>query len=299
MTAPGAAAWQRFRANRMAAVCGVAFLAIAAVCYAGPLIAGAAGLDATTIDARLGATPPGAAHWFGTDPLGRDLLVRVMIGGRIAIAVALVAAAIAVVIGVSYGAIAAYAGGAIDNAMMRLVDALYGFPTLVLVIVVRAVTGASSLIALIGLIGAISWLTLARITRGQVLALRRREFVEAARALGAPPGRILVRHVLPNAAGPVIVYATLALPQVMLTEALLSFLGLGVQAPLASWGTLVTEGSSQIVVYPWLLVFPAIAMGAAILALNFIGDGIRDAVDPRRAAPSPPRAAPRGQSGSR
>jgi oligopeptide transport system permease protein len=280
-------------------VCGVAFLAIAAVCYAGPLIAGAAGLDATTIDARLGATPPGAAHWFGTDPLGRDLLVRVMIGGRIAIAVALVAAAIAVVIGVSYGAIAAYAGGAIDNAMMRLVDALYGFPTLVLVIVVRAVTGASSLIALIGLIGAISWLTLARITRGQVLALRRREFVEAARALGAPPGRILVRHVLPNAAGPVIVYATLALPQVMLTEALLSFLGLGVQAPLASWGTLVTEGSSQIVVYPWLLVFPAIAMGAAILALNFIGDGIRDAVDPRRAAPSPPRAAPRGQSGSR
>lgn len=302
MTVPGASAWERFRANRMAAVCGGAFLAIAAACYAGPLIAGAAGLDATTIDARLGATPPGAAHWFGTDTLGRDMLVRVMIGGRIAIAVALIAAAIAVVIGVSYGAIAAYAGGAVDNAMMRLVDALYGFPTLVLVIVVMAVTGARSLVALIALIGAISWLTLARITRGQVLALRRREFVEAARALGAPPGRILVRHVLPNAAGPVIVYATLALPQVMLTEALLSFLGLGVQAPLASWGTLVTEGSSQIVVYPWLLVFPAIAMGAAILALNFIGDGIRDAVDPRRAGSGtrdPPRARQPGQSGSR
>lgn len=293
MTA-AASAWQRFRANRMAAVCGGVFLAIAAACYAGPLIAGVAGLDATTIDARLGATPPGAAHWFGTDTLGRDLLVRVMIGGRIAIAVALVAAAIAVVIGVSYGAIAAYAGGAIDNAMMRVVDALYGFPTLVLVIVVMAVTGARSLIGLIGLIGAISWLTLARITRGQVLALRRREFVEAARALGAPPARVLVRHVLPSAAGPVIVYATLALPQVMLTEALLSFLGLGVQAPLASWGTLVTEGSAQIVVYPWLLVFPAIAMGAAILALNFIGDGIRDALDPQHGAPSG-----RSQPGSR
>ena len=293
MTAPAASAWRRFRANRMAVVSGGVFLAIAAACYAGPVIAGAVELDATTIDARLGATPPGAAHWLGTDTLGRDMLVRVMIGGRIAIAVALVAAAIAVVIGVSYGAIAAYAGGAIDNAMMRLVDALYGFPTLVLVIVVMAVTGARSLFALFALIGAISWLTLARITRGQVLALRRREFVEAARALGAPPGRILVRHVLPNAAGPVIVYATLALPQVMLTEALLSFLGLGVQAPLASWGTLVTEGSSQIIVYPWLLVFPAIAMGAAILALNFIGDGIRDALDPQRAAGSR-----RGQSGS-
>ena len=282
MTAPGASAWQRFRANRMAVVSGGVFLAIAAACYAGPLIAGAAGLDATTIDARLGATPPGAAHWLGTDTLGRDLLVRVMIGGRIAIAVALVAAAIAVVIGVSYGAIAAYAGGAIDNAMMRLVDALYGFPTLVLVIVVMAVTGARSLVVLVALIGAISWLTLARITRGQVLALRRREFVEAARALGAPPARVLVRHVLPNAAGPVIVYATLAMPQIMITEAFLSFLGLGVQAPLASWGTLVTEGSSQIVVYPWLLACPGLVMAIAIGALSFVGDGLRDALDPRR-----------------
>ena len=149
-----------------------------------------------------------------------------------------------------------------------------------LVIVVMAVTGARSLPALFALIGAISWLTLARITRGQVLALRRREFVEAARALGVPPVRILWRHILPSAAGPVIVYATLALPQVMVTEALLSFLGLGVQAPLASWGTLVTEGSSQIVVYPWLLVLPAAVMAVAILSLNFIGDGIRDALDP-------------------
>jgi oligopeptide transport system permease protein len=151
----------------------------------------------------------------------------------------------------------------------------------VFVIVVMAVTGARSLIALFALIGAISWLTMARITRGQVLGLRASEFVEAARALGVPPRRILWRHVLPNAAGPVIVYATLALPQVMLTEAFLSFLGLGVQAPLASWGTLVTEGSSQIVVYPWLLVFPGAAMAIAVLSLNFVGDGLRDALDPR------------------
>jgi oligopeptide transport system permease protein len=265
----------------MAVACGAVFVAVAVVCYAGPRVAAAFGLDATTIDAQLGATPPSAGHWFGTDTLGRDMLVRVMIGGQIAILVAITTTIIAVAIGVTYGAIAAYTGGWVDNLMMRVVDALYGFPTVVFIIVVMAVTGTRSLVALFALIGAISWLTMARITRGQVLALRGREFVEAARSLGVPPGRILARHVLPNAAGPVIVYATLALPQVMITEAFLSFLGLGVQAPLASWGTLVTEGSSQIVVYPWLLVFPAAVMGTVILALNFVGDGVRDAFDPR------------------
>ncbi|HEY0986356.1 MAG TPA: ABC transporter permease [Kofleriaceae bacterium] len=273
--------WRRWRANRMAVWSGAVFAAVALACFLGPVLAGALGVDGTSIDAQLGATPPSAAHWFGTDTLGRDLLVRVMIGGRIAIVVALVTTAIAVAIGATYGAVAAYAGGRIDNLMMRVVDALYGFPTVVFIIVVMAVTGARSLVALFALIGAISWLTMARITRGQVLVLRASEFVEAARALGVPPRRILARHVLPNAAGPVIVYATLALPQVMLTEAFLSFLGLGVQAPLASWGTLVTEGSAQIVVYPWLLVFPGAAMAIAILSLNFVGDGVRDAFDPR------------------
>ena len=273
--------WRRWRANRMAVWSGAVFAAVALACFLGPVLAGALGVDGTSIDAQLGATPPSAAHWFGTDPLGRDLLVRVMIGGRIAIVVALVTTAIAVAFGATYGAVAAYAGGRIDNLMMRVVDALYGFPTVVFIIVVMAVTGARSLVALFALIGAISWLTMARVARGQVLVLRASEFVEAARALGVPPGRILARHVLPNAAGPVIVYATLALPQVMLTEAFLSFLGLGVQAPLASWGTLVTEGSSQIVVYPWLLVFPGAAMAVAIVSLNFVGDGMRDAFDPR------------------
>jgi oligopeptide transport system permease protein len=274
-------AWERLHHNRMAVTCGIGFVVIAAGCYLGPFVAAALGVDGTTIDTAYGARGPSWAHWFGTDTLGRDMLVRVMVGGRIAIVIALVTTTIAVVIGVSWGALAAYAGGAIDNLMMRIVDTLYGFPIIVFIIVVMSVLDTHSLVALFALIGAISWLTMARITRGQVLVLRHREFVEAARALGAPPARILVRHVLPNAAGPIIVYATLALPQVMLTEAFLSFLGLGVQAPLASWGTLVTEGSTQIVVYPWLLVFPGLVMGVTVIALNFLGDGLRDAVDPQ------------------
>ena len=273
-------AWRRLRKHRMAAACGVLSAAIAVWCWLGPPIAALCGVSGTRIDTRLGASPPSWSHWFGTDTLGRDMLVRVMIGGRIAILVAVTATTIALVIGVTYGAIAAYAGGAVDNVMMRVVDALYGFPTLVFVVVVMAVSSSRSLVLLFALIGGISWLTMARIVRGQVLSLSRREFVEAARALGAPPRRILFRHVLPNATGPVIVYATLALPEVMLTEAFLSFLGLGVQAPLASWGTLVTEGSSQIVVYPWLLVFPGAVMAITVMALNFLGDGLRDALDP-------------------
>jgi oligopeptide transport system permease protein len=278
-------AWLRLRRNKMAVVCGSIFIAIVLFCYLGPVIAGLFGLDPTTIDARLGARPPSWSHWFGTDTLGRDMFVRVMIGGRIAILVAVVTTSIALVIGVTYGAIAAYAGGRVDNVMMRIVDTLYGLPTIVFIIVVMATFNTHSLLALFALIGSISWLTMARIVRGQVLSIRHREFVEAARALGVSPARILARHIVPNALGPVIVYATLALPQVMLTEAFLSFLGLGVQAPLASWGTLVTEGSSQIVVYPWMLVYPGIVMAITIMSLNFLGDGLRDAIDPTRSHP--------------
>ena len=273
-------AWQRLRRNKISVVCGAVFIVIVAFCYLGPFIAAGFGLDPTRIDATLGARPPSWSHWFGTDTLGRDMFVRVMIGGRIAILVAFVTTTIALLIGVSYGAIAAYAGGRIDNVMMRIVDILYGLPTIVFIIVVMATFDTRSLVALFALIGAISWLTMARIVRGQVLSIRHREFVEAARALGASPRQILFRHIVPNAMGPVIVYATLALPQVMLTEAFLSFLGLGVQAPLASWGTLVTEGSSQIVVYPWLLVYPGMVMAITVMSLNFVGDGLRDALDP-------------------
>lgn len=276
-------AWRRLRRNRMAVVCGVIFLVMALVCALGPMIAGWLGIDGTTIDTLKGATPPSAEHWLGTDVLGRDMLVRVMEGGRIAIIVAITATSVAVVIGVSYGAIAGYAGGRVDYWMMRFVDILYGFPTIVFIIVLQSTLLANhrdNLIVLFALIGAISWLSMARIVRGQVMSLRHREFVEAARVLGAPPRRILFKHVIPNVLGPVIVYATLSVPFVMLTEAFLSFIGLGVQAPTASWGTLVTEGSSQIVVYPWLLYGPGLAMGVAIFALNFFGDGLRDALDP-------------------
>jgi oligopeptide transport system permease protein len=276
-------AWRRLRRNRMAVVCGLVFILMALACTFGPIIAGAFGIDGTTIDTLKGATPPSSTHWLGTDVLGRDMLVRVMEGGRIAIIVAITATTVAVIIGVTYGAIAGYAGGRIDYWMMRFVDILYGFPTIVFIIVLQSTLLANhrdNLIVLFALIGAISWLSMARIVRGQVMGLRHREFIEAARVLGAPPRRVLFKHIIPNALGPVIVYATLSVPFVMLTEAFLSFIGLGVQAPKASWGTLVTEGSSQIVVYPWLLYGPGLAMGVAIFALNFFGDGLRDALDP-------------------
>jgi oligopeptide transport system permease protein len=274
-------AWRRLRKNRMAVACGALFAAIVVFCFVGPLIARAlAGLDGVTQDYALLATPPSAAHPFGTDSLGRDMLVRVMMGGQVAIMVAIVATLVALTIGVSWGAIAAYAGGRVDYVMMRIVDTLYGFPTVVFVIVIMATVQTRSTLALFALIGGISWLTMARIVRGQVLSLRHRDFVDAARAIGARPRRILFRHIVPNTMGVVIVYATLTLPHVMLTEAFLSFLGLGVQAPLASWGTLVTEGSTQILVYPWLLIAPGVVMGLTIFALNFLGDGLRDALDP-------------------
>jgi oligopeptide transport system permease protein len=275
-------AWRRLRRNRMATLCGGLFLFIAAFSFLGPTLAGwIAGLDSTAIDTELGVTAPSWQHWLGTDNLGRDMLVRTMEGGQIAILVALTATVVALVIGVSWGSIAAYAGGRVDEAMMRIVDILYGFPTVLFVIVLMAVLQTRSIVLLFALIGAISWLTMARITRGQVLSLRHREFVEAARCVGARPSRIVFRHIVPNALGPIIVYATLSVPSVMLTEAFLSFLGLGVQAPAASWGTLVSEGASQIIAYPWLLLGPGAFMSVTIFSLNFLGDGLRDALDPQ------------------
>jgi oligopeptide transport system permease protein len=274
-------AWRRLRKNRMAVVCGLLAIAIVVGCVAGPWIAGLFGLDETSLDTARGATAPSGSHWLGTDTLGRDMLVRVMYGGRIALLVALTATLVALVIGVSWGATAAYAGGRTDYVMMRIVDVLYGFPTLVFVIVIMATFALTSLVWLFGLIGAISWLTMARLVRGQVMSLRHREFVDAARAMGASPMRILFRHIVPNTLGVVVVYATLSMPSVMLYEAVLSYLGVGVQAPRASWGTLVTEGASQIIAYPWLLYGPGVVMALTIFALNFFGDGLRVALDPQ------------------
>jgi oligopeptide transport system permease protein len=274
-------AWRRLRKNRMAIACGAIFLFMCAFSFAGPLFAGAFGVDGLTQDPRLGATSPSWSHWFGTDQLGRDMLVRTMQGGQIAIMVAITATLMSVIIGVTYGSVAGYAGGKTDEAMMRFVDVMYAFPTLVFVIVIAAVLDSKSIVLLFALIGAISWLTMARIVRGQVLSLAHREFVEAARCLGASTPRILFRHIVPNTLGPVVVYATATLPGVMLTEAFLSFLGVGVQAPQASWGTLVSEGAGVIAVYPWMLVGPGIIMSVTIFALNFLGDGLRDAFDPQ------------------
>ncbi|MEM9490478.1 MAG: ABC transporter permease, partial [Myxococcota bacterium] len=264
-------AWRRLKKNRMAVYCAVLFTIICLFSFAGPMLAGwIAGIDGTQQNAILGAVPPSWQHWMGTDNLGRDMMVRTMEGGQIAILVGFVATVVAFIIGVSWGAVAAYAGGRVDEIMMRIVDVLYAFPVVVFVIVIMAVLENRSLYILFALIGAVSWLTMARIARGQVMLLRSREFVDAARSLGVPTGRILFRHIVPNALGPIIVYATLSLPNVMLTEAFLSFLGIGVQAPRASWGTLVTEGVSQIAVSPWLLVGPGLIMGLTIFALNFL-----------------------------
>jgi oligopeptide transport system permease protein len=266
----------------MAIVCGALFAVICLACFVGPLLARAFfHLDGEHQDVLLGASPPSWRHWMGTDVLGRDLLVRTMDGGRIAIQIGIVATLVALVIGVAWGAIAGYAGGVVDEIMMRIVDVLYAQPATVFVIVVMAVVQSKDQLLLFGLIGGISWLTMSRIVRGQVISLRRREFVDAARAMGASPARVLIRHIVPNTLGPVIVYATLTVPSVMLLEAFLSFLGLGVQAPRASWGTLIAEGSKQIVVYPWILVGPGVTMALTIFALNFLGDGLRDALDPQ------------------
>ncbi|MEZ4361226.1 MAG: ABC transporter permease [Kofleriaceae bacterium] len=273
----------RLRRDRGTLAAAVALIALVLFCVAGPWLAGALGLDGTTMRFELGSAPPSRAHWFGTDPQGRDLLVRVMLGGRVALAVAAITTVLAVGVGVAFGAVAAYAGGVVDYAMMRLVDALYGLPTVALVIVVMALRDSRSLSLLVAILAAVSWLTLARVVRAQVRSLRDREFVEAARGLGASAPRVVLRHILPNLAGLVVVYATLALPQVMLAEAFLSFLGLGVQAPLASLGTLVTEGSAQILVAPWMLACPGLLMAALVWTLNFLGDGLRDALTPTSA----------------
>lgn len=230
------------------------------------------------------ASPPTleGSHWLGTDRLGRDLLVRTLHGARISLLMALLATAVSVVIGVAWGATAGYVGGRLDGVMMRVVDVLYSLPFIFFVIVLTVLFGRSVVLLFVA-IGAVGWLTMARIVRGQTLGLRRREFIEAAVATGASTPRILFRHVAPNVIGPVIVYASLIIPQMILFESFLSFLGLGVQEPLASLGSLVAEGAQGMESAPWMLVVPAAVLVVLLVCCNFLGDGLRDALDPAEA----------------
>ena len=276
----GRDAWERLKQNRMAWIGGLIFTAVSLLCLLGPLLIPH---SYETTNLAYGAQPPSMQHWFGTDDLGRDLLVRTLVGGSISIGVGFAATAVALLIGVAYGMIAGYTGGRTENAMMRFVDTLYALPFTIIVILLTVLFAESSIYIIFMAIGAVEWLTMARIVRGQTRALQKLTFIDAARVNGVHHSRIILRHILPNLLSPVIVYTTLTIPAVILLESVISFLGLGVQAPMSSWGTLIHSGSLKIDVYPWQLIFPGLFFSLTIFSLNFIGDGLRDALDPRDA----------------
>jgi|TARA_B110000483_G_scaffold99953_1_gene122609 oligopeptide transport system permease protein len=277
----GISLWQdaatRLRKNKLAMLGLVFLISIILLCLITPWIA-PYGYEEQNL--RLGASAPSAAHWLGTDIFGRDMLTRILYGGRVSLFVGFIATAVALVIGVTYGAIAGYAGGRLDGAMMRFVDILYAMPFMIFIVLLMVVFGRNILLLFLA-IGAVEWLTMARIVRGQIQNLKHQEFVEAAVSIGLSPFAIVWKHLIPNALGPVIVYTTLTIPSVMLLEAFLSFLGLGIQPPSSSWGLLISNGVESMEEYPWLLIFPGLALTLTLFALNFLGDGLRDALDPR------------------
>lgn len=270
-------AWHRLGKNKMAVVSFFMVAVLALACFLGPLFLR---ISYEETNLALGAKPPGAQHWLGTDPLGRDLFTRILYGGRISLSVGLCATGVSLVIGVIYGAIAGYFGGKLDALMMRVVDIMYAIPFTIFVILLMVLFGRKFVLLFVA-IGAVEWLTMARIVRGQVMSLKKQEFIEAALALGLRKRRIIFRHLIPNALGPIIVYTTLTIPMVMLIEAFLSFLGLGVPPPMSSWGVLIKEGAEVMEVYPWLLIFPGSIFALTLFSLNFLGDGLRDALDVR------------------
>jgi oligopeptide transport system permease protein len=286
--------WQRFRRNRPAVVALVMLLLICLTCFS-TLGWSASGMRAQQLNAAR--QPPSLAHALGTDELGRSLLWRTLYGGAISLSLGLLAAGVSIVIGTVYGLVAGYVGGRWDELMMRAVDVLYTLPYMLLVMLFAVSIGAwlenwrvvggewSRFFVLALAIGGVSWLTMARVVRGQVLSLREQPFVEAARALGLPTSRILLRHLLPNLAGPILVFAALTVPQAILQESFLSFLGVGVQPPQATWGSLAADGVhllNPVQFDWWLVVVPCLALSVTLLALNFVGDGLRDAIDVRR-----------------
>jgi len=270
-------AWLRLRKNKLA-VFGMWSLGLIAVaCVIGPWVL-PYGYEDQNLD--LGPSAPSTAHWLGTDTLGRDLLVRLLFGGRVSLGVGLAATFVALTIGVVYGAIAGFFGGKRDAFMMRTVDIMYSLPFPIFVILLMVFFGRNIILLFVA-IGAVEWLTMARIVRGQVMSIKKMEFIEAARSLGFGQRRIIFRHILPNVIGPIIVYTTLTIPAVMLLEAFLSFLGLGVQPPMSSWGVLIKDGAEKMEEFWWLLVFPGSVFSLTLFSLNFLGDGLRDALDVR------------------
>ncbi|NUP04638.1 MAG: ABC transporter permease [Polyangiaceae bacterium] len=300
-------AWKRLKKNRVAVASAIILIVLVLVCIIHPEVTK---YPYDQANLKLGATSPSwRDHWFGTDDYGRDLFSRVTFGGRVSLAVGVIATFISFTIGVSYGAIAGYFGGRIDGIMMRIVDVLYTLPLLVFEILLTAffankdtifyewfiaVLGIFKddptdpaflplfkIVFVFGALGTMSWLTMARIVRGQVISLRGQLFVEAAQSVGVSDMRLIFRHLIPNALGPIIVYTTLTIPEVMLTEAFLSFLGLGTEEPLSSWGQLVSNGVESLDLNPWLTIFPGVMLAVTLFCFNFLGDGLRDALDPR------------------
>jgi oligopeptide transport system permease protein len=269
--------WIRLKKNTLAIVSLGILVLFCAVALLTPIIA-PYGYEEQ--DLLLGAAGPSLAHPLGTDIFGRDMLTRVMYGSRISLAVGFLASSVAVFIGVLWGTIAGYSGGRIDAAMMRLVDILYAMPFMIFIVLLMVVFGRNILLLFLA-IGAVEWLTMARIVRGQVLTLKQQQFIEAALSLGLSHWTIIRRYLIPNILSPVIVYTTLTIPSVMLLEAFLSFLGLGVQPPESSWGLLISYGVETMEEYPWLIFFPGLFLSITLFALNFLGDGLRDALDPR------------------
>lgn len=282
-TAGSASLWRkagrRFARNRaaMASVVVLALITLASIIVP---ITWHFGIEDASWESIL--TPPSLAdgHWFGTDANGRDLFVRTLYGGRISLAIGVLTTIVALAIGVTWGAVAGFTGGRVDGLMMRFVDVLYSLPLIFFIIILVTVFGRNIFLVFVG-IGAVEWLTMSRIVRGQTLSVKTREFVDAAVAIGVSRGAILARHVVPNVLGPVIVYVTLLIPTNIIVESYLSFLGLGVQEPLTSWGLLISQGAGQLEQAPWLLAFPAAFLAVTMFCFNFIGDGLRDALDPR------------------
>jgi oligopeptide transport system permease protein len=275
-------AWLTLRHNRAAMTAAVILAVLVVLVLLGPLLSP---YDYAKPNWNEIAVPPLTAgttgtHVFGTDSLGRDLFARTLMGGRMSLLVGLVSTLVSLVIGIAWGATAGFLGGRVDRVMMRIVDLLYALPFMFLVILLMVLFGRNIVLIFVA-IGAINWLDMARIVRGQTLGLRQREFIEAARVAGVKPGRIIARHIVPNLLGVVVIYVTLTIPQVILVESFLSFLGLGVQEPMTSWGVMVSDGALDMETAPWMLVFPAAFLAVTLFCFNYLGDGLRDALDPR------------------